>query len=54
MLLDLAKNRPVPASIGEFQSDFWMTSYEASVFLDDDRVGALRRTAQSQRLGEVA
>jgi carbamoyl-phosphate synthase large subunit len=54
MLVDLAHGRTVTPSIGAFQPDFWMTSYEASVFLDDDRVDALRRTTQSQRLGEVA
>ncbi len=54
MLVDLANGREVRPSVGAFQADFWMTSYEASVFLDDDRVDALRRTAHAQRLGEVA
>ena len=41
-------------AIGAFQPDFWMTSYEASFFLDDDRVAALRTSSGPERLGEVA
>lgn len=54
MLLDLADGRPVPPVIGAFQPDFWMTSYEASFFLDDDRVTALRNSSGPEPLGEVA
>jgi len=54
MLLDLAAGRMVPPAIGAFQPDFWMTSYEASFFLDDDRVAALRTCGGSEQLGEVA
>src|SRR5262245_52895677 len=41
MLVDLAAGRTVRPSIGTFTPDFWMTSYEASIFLDADRVSAL-------------
>ena len=54
MLLDLARGRQVAAAIGAFQPEFWMTSYEASFFLDDDRVDALRASAGARRLGEAA
>ena len=54
MLLDLAAGRSVRPAIGAFQSDFWMTSYEASFFLDDDRVAALRSCDGPAQLGEVA
>lgn len=54
MLLDLVAGRDVPPAIGAFQPDFWMTSYEASFFLDDDRVTALRAGGGPERLGEVA
>ena len=54
LLLDLAAGIPLEPAIGAFQSDFWMTSYEASFFLDDDRVDALRTSGGPERLGEVA
>jgi carbamoyl-phosphate synthase large subunit len=54
MLLDLAAGVSVQPAIGVFQPDFWMTSYEASFFLDDDRVAALRTSNGPERLGEVA
>jgi carbamoyl-phosphate synthase large subunit len=41
MILDLAAGRRVSPAIGAFTPDFWMTSYEASIFLDRDRVNAL-------------
>ena len=54
MLLDLAAGVSLQPVIGAFQPDFWMTSYEASFFLDDDRVAALRTSSGHERLGEVA
>ena len=54
MLLDLVAGQRVEPAIGAFQPDFWMTSYEASFFLDDDRVAALRTSGGPERLGEVA
>jgi hypothetical protein len=54
MLLDLAARRPVEPRIGRFQPDFWMTSYEASFFLDEDRVEALRHRGRPEPLGDVA
>jgi carbamoyl-phosphate synthase large subunit len=54
MLLDLAAGRRVEPRIGRFQPDFWMTSYEASFFLDEDRVEALRQRSGPARLGDVA
>jgi len=54
MLLDLVAGQRVEPAIGAFQPDFWMTSYEASFFLDDDRVAALRTNGGPERLGEVA
>jgi carbamoyl-phosphate synthase large subunit len=53
-LLDLCAGRAVEPSIGRFQPDFWMTSYEASFFLDDDRVTALRASGGAERLGDAA
>jgi carbamoyl-phosphate synthase large subunit len=53
MLVDLAAGRTVRPSIGTFTPDFWMTSYEASIFLDADRVRALS-TCAPRRLGDVA
>ena len=53
MLLDLAVGRPVAPAIGAFTPDFWMTSYEASLFLDQDRVDALTQ-AVSTGIKEVA
>jgi carbamoyl-phosphate synthase large subunit len=53
MLVDLAASRPVRPAIGAFTPDFWMTSYEASIFLDADRVNALA-TFAPRRLEDVA
>ena len=53
MLLALARGQRLEPAIGQFQPDFWMTSYEAAIFLDDDRVNALRNTTP-QRLEDVA
>ncbi|HET7216466.1 MAG TPA: ATP-grasp domain-containing protein, partial [Vicinamibacterales bacterium] len=41
MILDLVAGRQVSPAIGAFTPDFWITSYEASIFLDQDRVNAL-------------
>jgi carbamoyl-phosphate synthase large subunit len=54
MLLDLVDGRTVPAAVGRFQPDFWMTSYEASFFLDDDRVTALRESGGAELIGDAA
>ncbi len=53
MLLDLAAGRPVAPAIGAFTPDFWMTSYEASIFLDQDRVDALTQAVPAE-IREVA
>ena len=53
MLLDLAVGRPVAPAIGAFTPDFWMTSYEASIFLDQDRVDALTQAVPLE-IREVA
>lgn len=52
-LIDLAAGRTVEPAVGLFQHDFWMTSYEASFFLDDDRVASLRAGA-AERIGDAA
>ncbi len=39
MLVDLAAGRRVPPSIGRFRDDVWMSSYEASVFVEGARIG---------------
>ena len=53
-LLDLTEGRTVESAVGRFQPDFWMTSYEASFFLDDDRVAALRAGGSHERMGDAA
>jgi carbamoyl-phosphate synthase large subunit len=53
MLVDLVAGRPVEPAIGAFIPDFWMTSYEASIFLDQDRVNALAVATRAQ-VKEVA
>jgi carbamoyl-phosphate synthase large subunit len=53
MLVDLVAGRSVAPAIGRFTADFWMTSYEASLFLDQDRVDALG-AATARRLRHVA
>lgn len=54
LLVDLTLGRPVPPAVGRFVADLWMTSYEASIFMDDDRVRALKHTAARRRMQEVA
>ena len=54
LLVDLTIGRQVAAAVGRFTADFWMTNYEASIFLDEDRVRALERSAARQRMQEVA
>jgi carbamoyl-phosphate synthase large subunit len=39
MLVDLAAGRRVPPAIGRFRDDVWMSSYEASVFVEGARIG---------------
>ncbi|MGE4224394.1 MAG: ATP-grasp domain-containing protein [Vicinamibacterales bacterium] len=38
MLVDLAAGRRVPPAIGRFRDDVWMSSYEASVFVEGARI----------------
>jgi len=38
MLVDLAAGRRVPPAIGRFRDDVWMSSYEASIFVEGARV----------------
>ena len=38
MLVELASGRRVASSIGRFRDQLWMTSYEASVFLQDTHI----------------
>lgn len=52
MLVDLAAGRRVAPSLGRYQADLWMTSYEASVFLGADRIGFAPRPLPS--IAEVA
>lgn len=58
MLVDAAVGRPLTPVLGEFVDDLWMTSYESSLFLDEDtNARALRPTpagAARVRLGDVA
>jgi carbamoyl-phosphate synthase large subunit len=50
MLVQLARGRRVPPSIGRFQDGLWMTSYETSVFVDASSIGfsssAMRATPE--------
>jgi len=39
MILDLTLGRRVKPAIGKFEEQFWMTSYEASVFLPSQKIG---------------
>ena len=39
MLVQLARGRRVDASLGRFQSDLWMTSFETSVFVAETSIG---------------
>jgi carbamoyl-phosphate synthase large subunit len=51
LLVELARGRRVAPSLGRFQSDLWMTSYEASMFLPEGQIGF---TATSRPIAEVA
>jgi carbamoyl-phosphate synthase large subunit len=42
-LVDLALGRSVPSRIGRFQDDLWMTSYEASIFVDAGELATGRK-----------
>ncbi len=52
MLVDLARGRRVTPSIGRFEDELWMTSYESSVFVPRADVGFSSRTLRS--IPEVA
>ena len=52
MLVDLARGRRVPPTLGRFQPDLWMTSYEAFLFLTAEQIGF--RTTTSPSIAEVA
>jgi carbamoyl-phosphate synthase large subunit len=53
MLLQLAAGLPVAPAIGRFRDDVWMTSYEASIFLEGASV-ELERHWPAPAVGEVA
>jgi carbamoyl-phosphate synthase large subunit len=42
-LVDLALGRAVPARIGRFRDQLWMTSYEASIFVDAEELATGRK-----------
>jgi carbamoyl-phosphate synthase large subunit len=46
-LVDLALGRPVPPAIGCFRGDLWMSSYEASLFLEPSQL-VLERCVHSE------
>lgn len=52
MLVRLAAGRPVRPAIGRFRDNLWMTNYEASFFLADDRVAL--EPYRPRPVGEVA
>jgi carbamoyl-phosphate synthase large subunit len=52
MLVDLASGREVAPSIGRYQSDLWMTSYESAMFIDEAAVGF--SSAGPRSISEVA
>ena len=52
MLVDLARGRRVTPSIGRFEDELWMTSYESSVFVPGADVGFSAQTLHS--IPEVA
>ena len=52
-LVELALGRRVAPAIGGFVGDLWMTSYEASIFLDNDRAATLAACA-ARPLEDVA
>lgn len=51
-LVELAVGRAVPARIGRFRDNFWMTSYEASIFVDDEELATGRKPPVM--MGDVA
>src|SRR5262249_53201681 len=53
LVVELALGRSIPAAIGEFRSNLWMTSYESSMFVDAERVAAAERTL-TVAVGDVA
>ena len=53
MLVDLASGRRIAPSIGHFRDQLWMTSYEASVFLQDTHI-ALPEYQTAATVGAVA
>ena len=44
-LVDLALGRAVPPRIGRFRDKLWMTSYEASIFVDAEELATGRKAA---------
>jgi len=51
-IAELALGRRVPPSIGAFKDNFWMTNYEASIFMPHDAIGFA--AAARSRAREVA
>jgi carbamoyl-phosphate synthase large subunit len=51
-LVELALGRAVPARIGRFRDDLWMTSYEASIFVDAEELATGRKPPVM--IGDVA
>jgi len=51
-LVELALGRAVPARIGRFRDDLWMTSYEASIFVDAEELATGRKPPMV--MGDVA
>jgi carbamoyl-phosphate synthase large subunit len=53
LLVELALGRPARPRIGEFRDNLWMTSYEASMFVEAERV-ATAECALTRAVGDVA
>ena len=53
MLVDLTLGHAVPATIGHFRANLWMTSYETSTFLDESRI-TLEPCASVNSIEEMA
>jgi carbamoyl-phosphate synthase large subunit len=51
-IAELTLGRTVSASIGNFKEDFWMTNYEASIFMPQDAIGfsTARRHGRSREV----
>jgi carbamoyl-phosphate synthase large subunit len=51
-IAELTLGRTVSASIGNFKEDFWMTNYEASIFMPHDAIGfsTVRRHGRSREV----